>query len=116
MWDWIAANTEKLAAGVLGLGGIFAVVWSKVQSMRTDAAKTSADVAIAESQREVFDQMKDRLADLALQVGALTTKVDAQQEELRKREMDLHRMRIRILDLEHALETHGVPIPPVRMP
>lgn len=113
-WEWLTANAEKVAGGVLGIGAVFALMWSKIQSMRRESAKTDATVEVAISSKEVYEQMKDRLADLAAQVTALSAKVDAQQEQLRMREMEIHKMRIRILDLEHSLETHGIPLPPIR--
>lgn len=111
MWDWLNEYKEELGAFVVGVGGVFAVVWSKLQSMQTERAKTGADVAIAQSQREVYEQMKERLTEMSLQIERLTAGQDDLRSQLRAREDEIHRLRLHVKDLEHVLQTHGLPVP-----
>ena len=111
---WLSENYEKLGAGVIALSGLVVAAWSKLQSLRTEKAKTSADVAIAQSQGEVYSQMKERLADLALQVERLSIQVDQLREQIRDRDTEIHNLQLYVKDLEHALLVAQIPLPPRR--
>jgi archaellum component FlaC len=114
MWDWIGENAEKIGAGVLAIGGVFAVVWGKLQSMRTEKAKTGADVAIAESQREVFEQMKERLTSLDTALHRCQVEIDELRMEVRDRDSKIHALELYVKDLQHELQKHGIDVPPMR--
>ena len=111
MMGWITENSEKIGAGILAVGGIVGVMWAKLQSMRTDKAKTGADVAIAESQREVYEQMKERLTDMSAQIERLHENQESLRSQLRAREDELHRWQMHVKDMEHLLVQHGIPVP-----
>lgn len=115
MWEWIGENAEKLGAGILGVGGLFAAIWQFLLKARTEKAKAGADVAIAASQGEVFTQMKERLSDLADSVARLTVQVDGLRDQVRDREMEIHRLQMYVKDLEHALQQAGIPLPTMRI-
>lgn len=114
MWEWVTTNAEKIGAALLGIGGIIGVVWGKLQGFRVEKAKTGADVAIAESQREVYEQMKERLSALDAQITRLQGEVDTMREQLRARDSKIHSLELYVQDLQHVLHQHGIDVPPMR--
>lgn len=114
MWEWVTTNAEKIGAGVIALAGLLGVAWGKLQGFRVEKAKTGADVAIAESQREVYDQMKERLTSLGETVSRLQDQVDTLREEIRTRDGKIHSLELYVQDLQHVLHLHGIEVPPMR--
>ena len=114
MWEWMTEHAEKIGAGILAVGAVFTALWGKALSMRTEKAKTGADVAIAESQREVFEQMKERLAAMSDQLDRTNTRVDSLMDQVRDRDNKIHRLEMYVIDLQHTLHQHGIDPPPMR--
>lgn len=115
MWEWMTTNTEKLGAGVVAVLGIVVAAWQWLLKARVERAGSSASVAIAESQREVYDQMKERLTQLEAETSRLRTEVDALREQLRQSDLERHRMRMHIVDLENTLRLHQIEPPQLRL-
>lgn len=114
MWDWINANAAGIATGMVGLGGVLYAVWQKILSMRTEKAKAGADVAIAESQREVYQQMNERMTSMDAHISRLQAEVDGLRTQLRERDSKIHSLEMYVQDLQHVLHQHGIDVPPMR--
>ena len=114
MWEWLTQNAEKIGAGIIAMGGIAAAAWGKILSMRTEKAKTGADVAIAESQREVYQQMQERMSMMDAQITRLQGEVDTLRTQLREKDNKVHSLEMYIQDLQHVLHAHGIDVPPMR--
>lgn len=113
MWQWVINNTGTLGPGILAICGLAWGVYQTLLKNKVDKANAGADVAIADSQREVYNQMKERLADLAAQVYALSTKVDELTIQGREKDGQIHTLQLYILDLTHIMQSHGIDVPPM---
>lgn len=111
---WIASNTTQIATGLLGAGGILYALWQKYLSMKTEKAKAGADVAIAESQREVYQQMNERMTSMDGSITRLQDEVDTLRAHLRERDSKIHSLEMYVQDLQHVLHQHGIEVPPMR--
>lgn len=113
MLEWIGANAEVIGGGVVALAGLAYAAWQKLQSMKVEKAKVGADVAIAESQREVYEQMKERMTDMQADLSKLRDEVDKLRDQIRERDNKIHALEMHIMDLEHTLRKHNIE-PPAR--
>lgn len=109
MLDWSTIGT-----GIVAVGAIATAAWQKWQSMKTEKAKTGADVAIAESQREVYQQMNERMTSMDSHITRLQAEVDTLREHLRERDSKIHSLEMYISDLQHILHAHGIDVPPMK--
>lgn len=114
MWEWIADNTTALGAGIVATASIAVAAWKSLQAMRTEKAKTSADVAIAESQKEVYQQMNERMTSMDAHITRLQAEVDTLRTQLRERDNKIHSLEMYVSDLQHILQQHGIPVPPMK--
>lgn len=114
MLEWIGLNTEKIAAGVMGLISLMGAAWVWLRNNRTASAKSHADVAIAESQAEVYSQMRERMTDLSAQVERLSKQVDELRDIVRDRDHRVHSLELYVSDLQHVLHSHGIDVPKMR--
>lgn len=105
---------DKLGAGIVAAGGIAATIWAWILRQRKEMASTSATVAIAESQQEVYSQMRERLSDLAAQLVRLTDDVDRLREQIRERDNKIHSLELYVSDLKYILHMKGIDIPQMR--
>ena len=110
----MTTNAEKIGAGIVAVGGIIGVVWGKLQSLRVERATNRAEVSIADSQREVYDLMKERMTALSEQLNRLQSEVDTMREQLRARDSKIHSLELYVQDLQHVLHQHGIEVPPMR--
>lgn len=107
--DW---NT--IGVGLVALCSIAVNAWQKIQSMKVEKAKSGADVAIAESQREVYQQMNERMTSMDAHITRLQAEVDTLREQLRERDSKIHSLEMYVSDLQHILHQHGIDVPPMR--
>lgn len=112
--EWINLNAGTLGAGVIAVCGIAVAAWQKLQSLRTEKAKAGADVAIAESQREVYEQMNQRMTSMDQHITRLQSEVDGLREQLRERDNKIHSLEMYVSDLQHILHQHGIDVPPMK--
>lgn len=112
--EWISANAGTIGAGVIAISGIVVAAWQKLQSMKVEKAKSGADVAIAESQREVYEQMNQRMSSMDQHITRLQTEVDGLREQLRERDNKIHSLEMYVSDLQHILHQHGIDVPPMK--
>jgi|SRR5688500_15217458 len=114
MIDWVTEHADKIGGFFVALAGVIGAAWMAILKGRVKTAQTGADVAIAQSQGEVFAQMKERLTDLAGQVERLTQNVDQLREQIRERDNKIHALEMHIRDLEHIMRDKGLQPPPFR--
>lgn len=114
MIQWVINNANLLGGGVMAICSLAGAAWLWLQNARKEKAKTGADVAIAESQREVYEQMKERLAAQEAHLQRLQGEVDELRVQLRERDTKIHSLELYITDLQHILHTHGIDVPPMR--
>lgn len=111
MWEFVGQYKEAIGGFLVSVGGIAAVVWGAIQKARTTAAKTGADVAIAQSQGEVFSQMNERLKALDDRVKLQEIRIDDLLEQVRSRDNQIALLRLHVQALEHTLKLNGIPVP-----
>lgn len=114
MLEWLGEHTEKVGAAIVAVGGVMAVVWQWIIKNRVTTAKSTADVAIAESQSEVYHQMRERMTDMAAQVERLAHQVDELRDIIRDRDHRVHSLELYVSDLQHILHSHGIDVPKMR--
>lgn len=114
MIEWMGANAETLGAGIVAAAGIAYAAWMKIQAMRATKSNTDAKVAIAESQKEVYEQMKERLASQEAHLSRLQAEVDKLRENILERDTKIHHLELYVQDLQYVLHQHGIDIPPMR--
>jgi hypothetical protein len=114
MEAWWSGNVEMIGGVVVAVGGIAVAVWQKLLAMRTERAKAGADVAIAESQREVYELMKERLASLSADLDKTDAKVDVLIETVRERNHKIFALELYVRDLQRELQKHGIDVPEMR--
>lgn len=107
--DWSTIGT-----GVVAIGALATAAWQKLQSMRTEKAKANADVAIADSQKEVYQQMNERMTSMDAQITRLQGEVDTLRTQLRERDNKIHSLEMYVSDLQHILTQHGIDVPPMK--
>lgn len=107
--DWSTIGT-----GIVAIGALATAAWQKLQSMKTERAKTSADVAIADSQREVYQQMNERMTSMDAHITRLQEEVGTLREQLRERDNKIHSLEMYVSDLQHVLHKHGIEVPPMK--
>jgi len=107
-------DATGLGTGIVALGAVAYAAWQKILAMRTEKAKTNADVAIADSQREVYQQMNERMTSMDSQISRLQGEVDRLREQLRERDSKIHSLEMYVQDLQHVLHQHGIEVPPMR--
>lgn len=112
MMEWFSA--DKIAAGIVGAAGIIWAVWERLQKARLEKANVNAGVAIADSQKEVYEQMRQRLADMQADVSALRMELNTLREQVRERDNKIHALEMHIKDLEHLMRQKGIEPPPFR--
>lgn len=108
MIDW-----NQLGVGVVAACSIIANAWQYLRNNKVEKAKSNADIAIAESEARVYDQMRERLTDLANQVAALSTKVDELTTQGREKDGRIHALELYIKDLLHLMQSKGIDPPPM---
>lgn len=113
MWEWVINNTDKLGTGILAICGLAWAIYQTFMRNKVEKASANADVAIADSQKEVYNQMRERLSDLAAQVATLTAKVDELTVEGRAKDGQIHALQLYILDLTHIMQNAGLTVPPM---
>lgn len=106
--DW-----NQLGVGILAAASMIANAWQWYRNNHVEKAKANADVAIAESQQQVYEQMKERLTDLANQVNTLTAKVDDLSAQGRMKDDRIHTLELYIKDLLHLMQSKGIDPPPM---
>lgn len=109
MLDWSTIGT-----GAVAIGALVTAAWQKLQSMKTEKAQTSADVAIADSQREVYQQMNERMTSMDAHITRLQNEVDTLRMHLRERDDKIHSLELYVSDLQHILHQHGIDVPPMK--
>lgn len=109
MMDW-----NMVGAGVVAACGLIVAAWQKLQAMKVEKSKASADVAIAASQREVYEQMNERMTSMDGHITRLQEEVDRLREQLRARDSKIHSLEMYVQDLQHVLHQHGIDVPPMR--
>lgn len=114
MWQWLLNNAQTLGPGILAICGLAWGAWQTLLKNKVDKANANADVAIADSQKEVYSQMRERLSDLAAQVNTLSSKVDELTAQGREKDNRIHALELYIKDLLHLMQVAG--IDPPKMP
>lgn len=104
---------EAIAAFVVGLGGVFALVWGKVQSMRTEKAQTDAQIVISQSQEKVYEQMQARLTLQEERIMKLETRSDELLVMVRERDEEIHKLKMHIKDMEAIMRANNLPVLPM---
>lgn len=112
--QWLTANAATIGAGFVALCSMAGGAWLWLQNAKKEKAKTGADIAIAESQREVYEQMRQRLADMQADVSALRSELNSLREQVRERDNKIHSLEMHIKDLEHTMRAQGLTPPPFR--
>lgn len=107
----MSLDYELIGKGLIGLCGIAGAAWLWLQKARAEKANTDAKVEIAQSQGQVYEQLKERLSALDGQVARLTGEVDALRERVRVRDARIHTLELHIKDLEHFIRQQNLEPP-----
>ena len=105
---------EKLVTGLGGIGLAVFAVWNRILAGKAKTANTSAEVAVSESSRTVFDMVTSRLSSVEAELTAVRQELLNVQGQLRERDNKIHFLEMHIVDLEHCLLQHGITPPPAR--
>lgn len=109
MMDW-----SVIGGGIVAAAGLLTAAYQKWQTMKVEKAKVGADVAIAESQKEVYQQMNERMTSMDGHISRLQAEVEAVRTQLRERDSKIHSLEMYVQDLQHVLHQHGIDVPPMR--
>lgn len=99
------------------VGAVAAAVWAgyeRWQKMRVQSAKNGADLAYERAERDVYEQMNQRMTSMDAQITRLQGEVDTLRTQLRERDSKVHALELYVADLQHILHTHGIDVPPMR--
>lgn len=113
MWDFIGANAKELGAGATAIAALAAGAWQWLLKNRAEKAKVGAEVAIAQSQGEVYNQLNERLKMLGDQLNDCNVRIDKLLEQNREKDEQIAKMKLHILQLEHTLRLHSINPPPM---
>ncbi len=114
MIPFLVANAAIIGQGIVAASVMAGAAWIWLQKAGGERAKGRADVAIAESQREVFEQMKERLTSQEAHLQRLQIEVDDLRMQIRVRDRKIHVLEMYVSDLQHILHEHGIEIPPMK--
>lgn len=115
MWEWLNEATATKIGGVLAaIGGLAVGAWQWILKARVQKASTGADVAVAKSEERVYEQMTARLASMEEESKRLRSELDELRAKVMALELDRHRLKLHVADLEHTLKRHGIDPPAMR--
>lgn len=114
MMDWLVLNKESIAGFVVGAGAILGTVWAWLLKAKTEKTKASADVAIAASQKEVYEQMRERMTMQEQRQERHEQEIDELRKDIRLRDTRIHNLELYVADLQHILHLNGIDIPVMR--
>ncbi len=115
MMEFITANAATLGTGIVALCSMAGAAWLWLQNARSKTAASSANVAIADSQREVYEQLRQRLGDMQADLTRLNEEVGKLRDQVRDRDNKIHALEMHIRDLEHTMRMNNIEVPPFRV-